>query len=114
MQKSPQWRSKFNDILNTCQEELKKTTEIGKKMLSASKTNTCLHESLEELGSLAFQALENGTLKWEDPDVRELVCKIRNCETELVSIEKDVNKIKFYTDDTAQENNEENKNQDHK
>lgn len=97
MQKQPQWKNRFNEILGSCQEEIRKTTEIGKRMLSASKTNSCLHDSLEELGSMAFQALENGTLKWEDPKVRELVCKIKDCEESLKLIEKEVNKIKFYS-----------------
>ena len=45
-----QWKNKVQDILHTCQEELKRTTEIGKKMLSASSTNSELHSAYEELG----------------------------------------------------------------
>ena len=31
------WKNRVQEMLNICQEELKKTTEIGKKMISASK-----------------------------------------------------------------------------
>jgi hypothetical protein len=64
MQKQHGWQSKFQEILQTCQDEVKRTTEIGKKMLSASKTNTSLHEAYEELGHLAASSIESGELKW--------------------------------------------------
>ncbi|ATH06829.1 hypothetical protein BIY24_02410 [Halobacteriovorax marinus] len=94
MQKQPQWKDRFNEIVQVCQEEIKRTTEIGKKMLSASKTNTMLHESYEELGALTFKALEDGTLEFDDPRVKELVNTIRSCEFDLEKIESDVNDIK--------------------
>ncbi|WP_127717957.1 hypothetical protein [Halobacteriovorax sp. HLS] len=94
MQKQPQWKDKINDIVQTCQEELKKTTEIGKKMLSASKTNSVLNESYEELGHLAFKAVEKGELKWEHMRVQELVNTIKKCEADLETIENDVSEIK--------------------
>jgi len=94
MQKQPQWKDRFNEIVQVCQEELKRTTEIGKKMLSASKTNTTLHESYEELGHLAFLALEKGELDWQSPRVKELVNSIKSCEFDLENIEKDVKDIK--------------------
>ncbi|OUR98711.1 hypothetical protein A9Q84_04665 [Halobacteriovorax marinus] len=94
MQKQPQWKDRFTEIVQVCQEELKRTTEIGKKMLSASKTNTTLHESYEELGHLAFLALENGDLNWDSPRVKDLINSIKSCESDLEDIEKDVNDIK--------------------
>ena len=94
MQKQPQWKDRFNDIVQTCQEELKKTTEIGKKMLSASKTNTQLNESYEELGHLAFKAVDKGDLKWEHMRVQELINTIKKCEQDLETIENDVSEIK--------------------
>lgn len=95
MQKQHGWQSKFQEILQTCQDEVKRTTEIGKKMLSASKTNTSLHEAYEELGHLAASSIESGELKWEDPKVKELLKTINDCEKNLESIEVEVNKIKF-------------------
>lgn len=95
MQKTPQWKNKVQEILNVCQEEIKRTTEIGKKMLSASKTNTCLHESYEELGVLVVKAIKDGSLKWDNPRVKELINTIENCEHDLDEIESEVNKIRF-------------------
>jgi polyhydroxyalkanoate synthesis regulator phasin len=94
MEKQPQWKDRFNEIVQTCQEELKKTTEIGKKMLSASKTNTQLNESYEELGHLAFKAIEKGELTWDHMRVQELIKTIKTCEKDLEEIEKDVSNIK--------------------
>ena len=95
MQKQPQWQKRFQEIIQTCQDEVKRTTEIGKKMLSASRTNTNLHEAYEELGNLVTQAIESGELKWENSQVAELLQTIKHCEKDLESIEDDVNKIKF-------------------
>lgn len=95
MQKQHGWQSKFQDILQTCQDEVKRTTEIGKKMLTASRTNTSLHEAYEELGHLAAESMANGSLEWEDPKVKELLETIKGCEKNLESIEEEVNKIKF-------------------
>ena len=95
MQKQPGWQHKFQEILQTCQDEVKRTTEIGKKMLSASKTNTNLHEAYEELGHMAAKAIERGELSWDNPKVAELLETIGHCEKDLESIEEEVNKIKF-------------------
>lgn len=95
MQKQHGWQSKFQEILQTCQDEVKRTTEIGKKMLSASRTNTSLHEAYEELGHLAAKSLASEELKWENPKVVELLATIKECEKDLESIEEEVNKIKF-------------------
>lgn len=95
MQKHPQWKSKVQEIFQTCQSEIKRTTEIGKKMLTASKTNSCLHEGHKELGILVAKALESGELKWENKRVEELLQTISSCEDDLEEIENEVNKIKF-------------------
>lgn len=95
MQKQPGWQSRFQEILQTCQDEVKRTTEIGKKMLTASRTNTNLHEAYEELGHLVAKSIDNGELKWDNPKVSELLLTIKDCEKDLESIEDDVNKIKF-------------------
>lgn len=89
------WKNKVNEIFQVCQDEFKKTTEIGKKMISASKTNSCLHETYEEIGSLVVQALKDGDLKWDNPRVNELIETINKCEEDLELIEGEVNKIKF-------------------
>lgn len=95
MQRQPHWRSKFNEMVQVCTDELKKTTEIGKKMLNASKTNSCLHEAYEELGVLVAKALEKNQIEWDNPRAQELVQTIKQCKRNLNDIEHEVNKIKF-------------------
>lgn len=95
MERNQQWKNKVQELFNTCQEELRRTTEIGKKMLSASKTNGALHEAYEELGQLVARALENNELKWENSRVAELLNTIQKCQEDLEVIEGEVNKIKF-------------------
>lgn len=89
------WKQKVQDLVSVCQEELKRTTEIGKKMLSASRTNTNLHESYEQLGVLVYKAMREGSLKWDNTQVKELINNIENCEQDLQDIEEEVNKIRF-------------------
>ena|SRR5690606_17228649 len=95
MQRQPHWRSKFSEIVQVCTDELKKTTEIGKKMLNASKTNSCLHEAYEELGVLVAKAMEKKQLDWDHPRAKELLATIKSCKSNLSEIENEVNKIKF-------------------
>ena len=95
MDSMPQWKHRFNELLNTCQDELQRATRIGKRMLSATKTNSSLHETYEELGHLTAQALEDGSLSWDNPKARELVERINAHRKELESIEEEVNHIKF-------------------
>jgi len=95
MQNQNEWRNKFQEMFQLCQDELRKTTEIGKKMLTASKTNSTLHESYEELGVLAVKAIEEGELNWESPRVKEILKKIESCRSNLTDIENEVNSIRF-------------------
>lgn len=89
------WKERVQELFQTCSEEIRRTTEIGKKMLSASKTNSHLHESYEELGRLVAQALENKSLQWEEPRAHELLNLVKNCQKDLENLEDEVNKIKF-------------------
>lgn len=95
MQRHPQWKSKVQEIFQTCQSEIKRTTAIGKKMLTASKTNSCLHEAYEELGMLVARAIEEGEIDWQNQRVDELLQTINSCQQDLEEIEVEVNKIKF-------------------
>ncbi len=99
MNKNTEWKSKFTEIVQTCQSELKRTTDIGKRMLSASKTNTTLHESYEEIGTLVVKALKNGELQWDNPRVNEILNTIKGCEKDLELMEKEVNHIRFSESD---------------
>jgi hypothetical protein len=88
------WTEKVQELFQTCSEEIKRTTEIGKKMLTASKTNTSLHEAYEELGRLAADALESKQIDWEDPKVHDLIHTIKSCQEDLETLEEEVNTIK--------------------
>ena len=95
MESTPQWKQRFEDILATCQDELQRAGRIGKRMLSATKTNSTLHETYEELGHLTAEAMGDGSLKWDRPEALKLVEKINAQKKELESIEEEVNHIKF-------------------
>lgn len=92
-----QWKNKVQDILHICQEELKKTTEIGKKMLSASTTNSDLHNAYEELGLIMKKKIEDQELVINDPKIHEMIRMIKEKENTLEEIEKEVRKIKIST-----------------
>lgn len=88
------WLEKFNEVVSMCQTELKKTTVIGKKMLSASISNTSLKEAYEEMGRLLFEALEDNSHSWENEEVSALVTKIKDLKEEMEKLESEVNDIK--------------------
>lgn len=94
LMQNSQWRGKVQKVVETCHAEFRRTTEIGKKMLSASKTNTALHESYEELGHLAFRAIKENRLDWGDPRVHDLMDKIKQCEKDLEMFEGEISKIR--------------------
>jgi len=95
MQKNQEWKSRVQELFQTAQDEFKRTTEIGKKMLTASKTNSSLHEAYEALGMLAVKEIERGNLEWNNPKVKELLEQISHCQKDLEDIESEVKKIKF-------------------
>lgn len=88
------WKNKFSDIMQTCQNELKKTTKIGMKMLSASQANTQLHESYEEVGRWLIQNIDSKEIEISDQKILDLHAKIKELESELELFEKDVQDIK--------------------
>lgn len=88
------WKGRFNDLLQSCQSELKRTTQIGMKMLSASQSNVQLHEAYEELGRLAKEALAAKELNWENARASELCESIQKLELELEGLEEEVQNIK--------------------
>ncbi|MAF79066.1 MAG: hypothetical protein CME60_12965 [Halobacteriovoraceae bacterium] len=101
MEKNSDWKLKFNEIFQICQGELKKTTDIGKKMLSASKTNSTLNESYEELGRMVTRALNDNELEWENPRVQEILKTIEGCKKDLEKMEEEVNDIRFSDEKTS-------------
>ena len=95
MSKSSDWKNVMSEIFNTCQDELKRTTEIGKKMISASRMNSVLNETYQNLGKITVQAIREGKLDWDDPEVEEILKHITQFEKDIEDIEGDVYKIKF-------------------
>jgi seryl-tRNA synthetase len=88
------WKLRVQDLINTAQSELKKTTAIGMKMLSASQSNTQLKENYEELGSMVVEAIKKGDIQWPNPRVQEIINEVDRLEDELKNLEEDVQNIK--------------------
>lgn len=92
--KEVDWKVKFNDLLEVCGSEIKKTTEIGKKMLSASQSNANLRETYEELGQIFKQYVEADKIKIEDSEVMMLIERATKLEDQMEGFESDVHNIK--------------------
>ena len=88
------WKDRVQEIIHTCQEEFKKTTLIGKKMVNASKTNTDLNEAFKSLGQLVRKEMEAGRLSWDHPQTKRLMELISQKEEDLEVIEREVRRIK--------------------
>ena len=76
MDKNHNWSKRFIQVLQHWQEELRKTTKIGKKMILASKTNSDLHDLYEDLGKKVYFSLKEKSLDSEDPIFQDFVKKI--------------------------------------
>ena len=92
--KEPDWKVKAQELIQLAQDELKKTAEIGKKMLFASQKTTELRDYYEILGHKVVTELRSKSLVWSDPEVKEIMEQIGEMEKGLQEIEDDVKKIK--------------------
>ena len=92
--KNNPWYDKFNELVNTCQTEFKRTTQIGMKMVSASQSNAQLQDEYMLLGKLVAKALKKGELTWENEKVTEILDKIKGLKEELKGFEKEVQDLK--------------------
>ncbi|RLA63906.1 MAG: hypothetical protein DRQ88_01325 [Epsilonproteobacteria bacterium] len=92
--KEPDWKARAQELIQVAQDELKKTAEIGKKMLFASQKTTELRDYYEMLGHKAVTELKSKKLVWADPEVTEIMEQIQEMERGLQEIEEDVRKIK--------------------
>jgi hypothetical protein len=68
---------------------------IGRKLLTASRTNAHLKDTYEELGRLLEKGIESGEIEWDSAKVRALLHTANACKKDLEHIEKQVYKIKF-------------------
>ena len=94
MEKNTQWKDRVQRILKTCQNEIKRTAQIGKRMFYATRTNSDLHDAYQELGLLALQDLKKGKLKWKNTRVEQLIEVIQLFEENLANMENEVEEIK--------------------
>lgn len=88
------WKERFNYFLKNCHDEFRKTTVIGKKMISASRINNSLRESYVELGMLTVEAIRNSELDWDSRRARELLEMISSYEEDLKTMEIEVEDLK--------------------
>lgn len=99
---NPDWKVKVQDALLHLQDEVKKTTQVGMKMISASKTSSCLNKAYEDLGMLVCKAIDDGSLTWESQKAQDLLKTIEKCKEELHDIEQDVKNIKSSTEEPTE------------
>ncbi len=95
MTKQKNWKRKINYWFFNIHQEVLKTSLIGKKLLTASRTNSHLKETYEELGRLAEKDIDQKILEWDSPKARAYLHTIKACKHDLAEIEKQVNRIKF-------------------
>lgn len=88
------WVDKFNELVNTCQNEFKRTTQIGMKMVSASQSNAQLQEEYQKLGKIVAKAIKKGDLKWENEEAAQLIEQIAQLKGQLKGYEKEVQDLK--------------------
>ena len=88
------WRSKFQRLLANCQQELKRTTEIGKQMISAGQSNSMLKENYEDLGRLVHQLLKEDAIQTDHQKIHAAIKEIEELEIIIEEHEKELNKIK--------------------
>jgi len=91
---STMWRMKLSDLIDTAQTELKKTTKIGLKMISASQSSVELEEIYETLGKWLVSEVRAGNMKIENADIEALISKVGDLEKELEGLEREVQDIK--------------------
>lgn len=87
--------SGIKEMISQFQKEIVKTGVIGKKMLTASRTNAHLKETYEELGRLVCEGIKKGELEWSHPRLKQMLQTIEACQKDLEEIEEQVQKIKF-------------------
>lgn len=88
------WKFKFTELLDTCQSELKKTTQIGKKMLSASQSTADLNEAYRSLGILFKDYIASGEVQVDSEKVNDLISIASKLEADLEGYESDVQTLK--------------------
>lgn len=95
MKKSDNLKTSFTRFIFNIRQEILKTSHIGKKLLTAGRTNSHLKDTYESLGRLIEYKIDRGEMNPEDPRIRALIHTIKACKKDLKELEEQVNKIKF-------------------
>lgn len=95
MKKNSNWKINLNSWLFSFHQEAIKAGVIGKKLLTASRTNAHLKNTYEELGRLLEKGIESGEVDWDSSKMRALLHTVKACKKDLEHIENQVNKVKF-------------------
>jgi hypothetical protein len=95
MNKESNWKIRLNHWFFNFHQEVIKTGVIGKKLLTASRTNAHLRETYEELGRLLESGIESGEVKWDSAKIQALLHTAKACKRDLEHIERQVYKIKY-------------------
>jgi hypothetical protein len=95
MKKNTNWKIHLNRWFFSFHQEVIKAGVIGKKLLTASRTNAHLKDTYEELGRLLEKGVESGEVDWDSTKIRALLHTAKACKKDLEHIEKQVYKIKF-------------------
>jgi mevalonate kinase len=90
----PDWTDKVKKFMNIFSREVKRTKEMGAQMLSASRVNSELNFTFQELGKSLCEALKTAQLKWDKPEVIELVKKVEELQEKLKALEEELDKLK--------------------
>ncbi len=93
-QENLDWKDKFSDLVQTCQTELKKTTKIGMKMISATQSNSQLHECYEEIGKWLVEEYNSGNIQVDNERIEGLISRVSDLNSQLSDYEKEVQEIK--------------------
>lgn len=90
--------NKIKKFLSLLGIEIKKTTKIGQRMISASQYNGQINELLQELGELTIAAKKSGELNWNNERLIQIMNTIEELERDIEKIEKEVHSIKLAQD----------------
>jgi hypothetical protein len=88
------WRKKALGVLQACENELRRTTAIGMKMIHASKASSELHETYEEIGKIVVKMIETNEMASPSARVDNLIVRIRELEQILGDMEGQVTSLK--------------------
>lgn len=95
MRNKSKWKKNFKNWISNAQREIIRTSVIGKKLITASRTNAHLKETYEEMGRLLEEAMDSGEVKWDSAKIRALLHSAKACKKDLKELNDQVYKIRF-------------------